>query len=117
EQITTFDVHVEVETDGDIVVTETLDVVAEGAQIQRGIFRDLPRYYELDGARLAYEYRVLAVERDGRREPYDLSTDDNAFRIRIGDPDVYIEHGPHRYVIRYAVANQVRYFEGYDEIY
>ena len=117
EQITMFDVRIAVETDGDIVVTETIDVIAEGGQIQRGIFRDLPRLYEFDGAILAYDYDVLDVQRDGAEEPYEISTDDNAYRIRIGDPDVFIEHGPHRYVIRYEVANQVRYFDGYDEIY
>ena len=117
EQINSFDVRIQVETDGDIIVTETLDVVAEGAQIQRGIFRDLPRYYTLDGATLPYNYDVLEVERDGVAERYETSTDDNAYRIRIGNPDVLIPHGVHRYVIRYQVANQVRYFDSYDEIY
>ncbi len=117
EQITMFDVRIAVQTDGDIIVTETIDVVSEGSQIQRGIFRDLPRLYELDGANLAYDYDVLEVQRDGQSEPYETSTDDNAYRIRIGNPDVYLPNGPHRYVIRYEVANQVRYFEGYDEIY
>ena len=117
EQINMFDVRIEVQTDGDIVVTETINVTAEGAQIQRGIFRDLPRTYELDGAVLPYQYDVIGVQRDGAEEPYETSTDDNAFRIRIGDPDVLIPHGAHTYVIRYEVANQVRYFDGYDEIY
>jgi uncharacterized membrane protein YgcG len=117
EEITSFDVAIEVERDGDIIVTETLNVVAEGAEIRRGIFRDLPRYYENEGAQLPFQYRVLAVERDGRDEPYDTETDGNAFRIRIGDADVFIPSGPHQYVIRYEVKNQVRYFDGYDEIY
>ncbi|MGE0290884.1 MAG: DUF2207 domain-containing protein [Hyphomonadaceae bacterium] len=117
EQINAFDVAIEVQTDGDIVVTEAIEVAAEGNQIQRGIFRDLPRFYRLDGATLAYDYDVLEVRRDGADEPYETSTDDNAFRVRIGDPDVLIPHGPHRYTIRYQVANQVRYFDGYDEIY
>jgi len=117
EQINAFDVAIEVQTDGDIVVTEAIEVAAEGNQIQRGIFRDLPRFYRLDGATLAYDYDVLEVRRDGADEPYETSTDDNAFRVRIGDPDVLIPHGTHRYTIRYQVANQVRYFDGYDEIY
>jgi len=116
EQINRFDVLIEVQRDGDIVVTETIDVTAEGMQIQRGIFRDLPRYYE-NGVRYAYDYRVLSVRRDGRDEPYETSTEDNAYRIRIGDADVFLEHGAHRYELRYRVANQVRYFDAYDEIY
>ncbi|MEQ1819361.1 MAG: DUF2207 domain-containing protein, partial [Terricaulis sp.] len=51
EQINNFDVAIKVERDGDIVVTETINVRSEGSEIRRGIFRDLPRYYEQDGAR------------------------------------------------------------------
>jgi uncharacterized membrane protein YgcG len=117
EQISAFDVLIEVERSGQIVVTETLDVVAEGNQIQRGIFRDLPRYFERNGQRYQYGYRVLSVRRDGREEPYETSADGNAYRIRIGDPDAFLTHGPHRYELRYRVSNQVRYFDSHDEIY
>lgn len=117
EQINLFDVLVEVERDGDIVVTETINVTAEGDQIRRGIFRDLPRYYERDGDRLRYDYDILSVERDGRRERYETDVDGNAFRVRIGDEDTLLAHGAHEYVIRYRVKNQVRYFDDYDETY
>ncbi len=117
EQIDRFDVTIEVERDGDIVVTETIDVMAEGVQIRRGIFRDLPRYYEADGQRYAYAYDVQSVTRDGAREPYETETEGNAYRIRIGDADVLIPHGAHRYELRYRVSNQVRYFDDYDEVY
>ena len=117
EQINLFDVNINVEQDGDIVVTETINVTAEGDQIRRGIFRDLPRFYQGEGGRLAYQYDVLSVERDGAREEHDTDTEGNAFQIRIGDPDVLIEHGAHTYTLTYRVKNQVRYFDSYDEIY
>ncbi len=117
EQINRFETLVEVQLDGDIIVTETIDVAVAGWQIRRGIFRDLPRYYEHDGLRLPFRYRVLGVTRNGAREPYDIRTDENAYRIRVGNPNVTIEHGRSVYVIRYEVKNQVRYFEGNDEIY
>jgi uncharacterized membrane protein YgcG len=117
EQINSFDVLIEVERNGDIVVTETIDVTAEGVDIRRGIFRDLPRYYTQDGVRYATNYHILRVTRDGQEEPYDTSTDGNAFKIRVGDEDVIIENGAHQYVLRYRVDNQVRYFEDHDEIY
>ncbi len=117
EQITRFDTLVEVQTSGDVIVTETISVIAEGQQIRRGIFRDLPRYYEGEGERYEFAYDVISVERDGRREPYDTDTEGSAYRIRIGDEDVMLDHGQHRYVIRYRVANQVRYFADYDEVY
>ena len=117
EQIDRFDVTLVVQTDGDLLVTERIAVTAEGAQIRRGIFRDLPRYFENKGARLAYGYSVLGVQRNGRDEPYATETDGGAFRIRIGDADVFLEPGPHTYEVRYRVRNQVRYFPGYDEVY
>jgi uncharacterized membrane protein YgcG len=117
ERITSFDVAIEVAKSGDITVTEKIAVVSEGHRIQRGIFRDLPRFYEKNGGKLPYNYDVLSVARDGRSEPHAIETAGNALRIRIGEADVFLEDGPHAYEIAYRVKNQVRYFEGYDEIY
>ncbi len=117
EQITNFDVAIDVETDGDILVTETISVASEGYQIQRGIFRDLPRFFLKGARRLPYVYDVISVTRDGEKEPYAIEKEGNAFRIRIGDADVYLADGPHRYALTYEVNNQVRYFDDYDELY
>ncbi len=117
ERIERFEARIEVLTDGDILVTERIFVTAEGRQIRRGIFRDLPRYFENEGARLSYGYDVIAVARDGRSEPYVTETDGGAFRIRIGDPGIFLEPGPYTYELSYRVRNQVRYFSEYDEIY
>ncbi|MEZ5959181.1 MAG: DUF2207 domain-containing protein [Hyphomonadaceae bacterium] len=118
EQIHDFDVAIEVQRDGDIVVTETIRVTSAGVEIRRGIFRDLPRFYvDTDNTRLAYEYHVLDIQRDGHDEPYDTETEGNAFRIIIGDEDVFLDDGLHTYVIKYEVKNQVRYFDDHDEIY
>ena len=117
ERIDRFDVTIEVQKDGDIVVTERLAIIAEGEQIRRGIFRDLPRYFESEGAKLSYGYDVVSVTRDGRSEPYEMETEDSAYRIRIGDAHVFLEPGAHAYEIRYRVRNQVRYFDNYDEVY
>src|SRR5688572_33391265 len=80
EQINRFDVLVEVETSGDVVVTETINVTAEGNQIQRGIFRDLPRYFEGQRDRYEFNYRILSVSRDGSEEDHDTETEGNAYR-------------------------------------
>ena len=121
EKINRFEVDIEVETDADIIVTETITVTAEHQAINRGIFRDLPRYYRYEegdqDVDLPYDYKVLGVERDGRKEPYETEGVGNAYRIRIGDPDVRIPRGEHTYEIRYRVKNEIRYFEDYDEVY
>ncbi|MGD2132984.1 MAG: DUF2207 domain-containing protein [Maricaulaceae bacterium] len=117
EQINSFDVTIEAHTDGDVTVTEIINVTSEGRQIRRGIFRDLPRYYTQNGGLQRYQYDVEQVLRDGEREPYNVSGVDNALRIRIGDEDVFLDRGRHVYEIRYRVRNQVRYFDDHDEVY
>lgn len=117
ERITNFDVAIDVRKNGDIEVAETIAVIAEGNDIQRGIYRDLPRVYLQGAARTPYAYDVVSVTRDGKREKYAVEKDARVFRIRIGDADVLLEPGPHTYVLTYGVKNQVRYFNGYDEVY
>ena len=89
EEIRRFDVAIEVERDGDIVVTETIAVNVEGRDIRRGIFRELPAYYaDTDGTgTLPYRYDVLSVRKDGAREPYERERNGNAVLIRIGDAE------------------------------
>jgi len=119
EKISHFRVSIEVEVDGDLIITEELTLIAEGKQIRRGIFRDLPRYYRDDktGGHLPYQYDVRRVARNGLDEPYTSEKDGNAWRLRIGNPDQYLPHGEHTYLIEYRVKNQIRYFEAHDELY
>ena len=117
ERITNFDVDIQVQKDGDIIVTETIAVIAEGQQIRRGIFRDLPRYYSKDRQKIPYSYHVRRVEKNGEKEPYTKEKVGNAYRIRIGDADVFLPTGAYTYKITYEVKNQVRYFDTYDEVY
>lgn len=117
ERIDSFQSDIAVQKNGDVIVTETIAVTAEGREIRRGIFRDLPRYFENNGDRLPYAYDVLSVIRDGRAEPFETGREEGAFRILIGREDVFLEHGPHTYEIRYLVRNQVRYFPDHDEVY
>ena len=117
ERINQFDIDIEVHTNGDIRVSETLTVTSEGYQIRRGILRNLPRFYDDDGARLPFDYKIMQVTRNGAREPYATETDGNALIIRIGSADVFLENGQHTYEITYRVRNQVRHFDGHDEIY
>ncbi len=117
ERIADFDIAIEVEKDGDILVTERISVNAEGYNIRRGIFRDLPRFFLKGAQKLPYDYDVKNVSRNGAKEPYAIEKEGGAYRIRIGDADVILANGPHTYEIAYEVKNQVRYFETYDEVY
>lgn len=119
ERIHLFDVDIAVQTNGDLIITETISVTPEHYQIKRGIYRTFPRYYlPPDGERLQYGYKVLSVTRNGKREPYSVNREGNAYNILIGDEDVYLPRGIRQtYQIRYRVKNQIRYDETFDELY
>jgi len=118
EEIRNFNADVVLTTDGTVSVTETIDVVAEGDEIQRGIYRDIPFVMLTpDGGKIRSSLDVTVVTRDGREEPFRLERMGNFQRIWIGDPDVFIGNGKHRYSITYTMTRMGRMFEDHDELY
>lgn len=117
ERITNFDIDIAVERSGDILITETIDVISTGDAIKRGIFRELPVRYTFMGVGRSQKYERLSTERDGREEPVSASRNGNALVWRIGQEDVFLDPGPHQYVIRYRVENAVRRHGDRDELY
>jgi len=118
ERITSFVSDVSVQKDSSLEVTETIDVVSEGNAIRRGIYRDFPTLYTgPNGSRVRVGFEFRGAERDGNDEPASVEPLSNGVRIRIGNPDVLIEPGDHRYVIRYRTTRQIGRFPDFDELY
>ncbi|MGV3490590.1 MAG: DUF2207 domain-containing protein [Devosia sp.] len=119
EVITSFASAVELRADGSVEVLETIAVFAEGIEIRRGIYRDIPLIMiNPDNSRLRSNLEVIAVSRDGQNEPYKLENLGNGYkRIRIGDPDVFVTYGPHTYTIRYTMSRMGRSFADHDELF
>jgi hypothetical protein len=118
EVINSFQTTVVLSSDGTVDITEQIEVVAEGVNIRRGIFRDIPTtLLNPDGSRLRSTLHVLSVMRDGHAEPYTLERIPYGTRIRIGDADVLLQYGPHRYTIRYTMTRMARFFEDHDELF
>jgi uncharacterized membrane protein YgcG len=119
ETINSFSSNITLRTDGSVDVTEIIEVNAEGDRIRRGIFRDIPTLLvNDDNSRLRSNLEVISVERDGRAEPYAIEGLGSGYeRIRIGDADVFLQRGPHRYTIRYTMTRMGRLFEDHDELY
>lgn len=117
EKIVDYNVLIDVQQDADFIVTESISVTSERRKIRRGIFRDLPRFKMDEGAKIPYQYNILSITRNGKREPFSRQSDGNAKQIRIGDADYFLPNGRHDYVITYEVKNEIRYFENYDEVY
>ena len=118
ERILAWDSDIRVRPDSTLEVTETLRVRAEGDQIRRGIFRDFPtRYTDRGGARVVTGFDVQSVTRDGRAESFRTEKRSNGVRVWIGDAEVMLDPGEHRYTIRYRTDRQLGYFDDHDELY
>ena len=118
ERILFFLSDVQVERNGDLAVSETIRVQAEGDQIRHGIFRDFPTTYTRpDGSRVIVGFDVTAVTRDGMPETWATDSLSNGVRVRIGRADATVTTGEHEYVIRYRTTRQIGHFVDYDELY
>ena len=118
EKILDFRSRIEVHTDGHLVVTETIKVLAAGDRIKRGIYRDFPTDYKTDqGKTITVGFKVLAVSKDGRSEPYHTDRYANGTRIYIGEKEVYLKPGIYTYTLTYRTDRQLGFFEAHDELY
>ncbi|ODT79609.1 MAG: hypothetical protein ABS76_18680 [Pelagibacterium sp. SCN 64-44] len=118
EEIRDFAADVTLRTDGSVQVVETLEVNAEGIDIRRGIFRDIPTVMlDAQGRKLRSSLEVESVSRDGRAEPFEVERMGDFRRIWIGDSSAFLRPGAHRYVITYTMTRMARSFEDHDELY
>jgi uncharacterized membrane protein YgcG len=118
ERITAFVSQVDVLASGDLVVEESISVIAEGSRIRRGIYRDFPtRYTDEHGAPYRVAFSVVSVERDGKSESYHTVDRANGIRVYMGSKDVKVAHGAHSYTLRYITNRQIGFFPDHDELY
>ena len=118
ERITRFVSDIDVQRSGNLVVTETIQVQAEGDSIRHGILRDFSTTYRAkDGSRVKVGFDVLAVKRDGHSEVYATEPFGNGVRVRIGHPKIYLPGGLHEFVIKYRTTRQIGFFKNFDELY
>lgn len=117
ERILHFDSDLQVEANGDFLVTETIRVLSEGDKISRGIFRDFPMLVRENGVNHRVGLEIVSARRDGRPEPFKTVEDARAIRIYLGDPNGYLRPGEHEYVLTYRTDRQMRFFADHDEVY
>ena len=118
ERIVAFDSRIVIAADGELTVTETITVQAEGDRIKRGIYRDFPTKYKgRDGRSHIVDFDVVEVLRDGRRESWFTRNRSNGVRIYAGKEDVYLRPGRYEYTFTYRTDRQIGFFENFDELY
>ncbi|MDN4163890.1 DUF2207 domain-containing protein [Cytophagales bacterium LB-30] len=118
EHILSYDSRIEVQTNGDLWVTETIRVWAGGDKIQRGIYRSYPTVYTSDWGLTTYvDFEVLDVKKDGEQEPYHVENASNGVNVYIGQENKYLSQGIYTYTLSYRTSKQIGFFEEYDELY
>ena len=118
EYIESFHSDIEVGRNGDLIVTESIRVHAEGKQIRRGIYRDFPtRYKDARGRQVTVGFELLSVKRNRKDEPFHTENLSNGVRVYIGDSSVYLSPGFYDYQIRYRSSRQLGFFDDFDELY
>jgi uncharacterized membrane protein YgcG len=118
EYIVSFHSDIEVRVNGDLHVTETIVVRAEGKSIRRGIYRDFPtRYQNAKGRSMSVDFEVLSVQRDGNAEPYHIKNRPNGKRVYIGNQNIHLSPGFYEYQINYTTSRQLGFFDEFDELY
>jgi uncharacterized membrane protein YgcG len=118
EAIRNYDVRIAVERNGGILVTEDIEVVALGQEIRHGIYRDIP-LGGTSGLGIFGRSNLELVQalRDGRPENARVEESGGSIRIYLGKADEFLTPGVYRYRLVYRMNNQVRRFDGFDEIY
>ncbi len=118
ERIISFDSDIVVNTDGSMIVTETIKVEAFGINIKRGIYRDFPtRYKDQYGNDYNVQFNLLSVLRDGNSEDYHTENLSNGIRVYCGRKDYFLPHGIYTYQIKYETNRQLGFFDNFDELY
>ena len=118
ERIIKYHSEITIETNGDLLVQETITVIAEGNKIRRGIYRDFPILQEnAAGREIKVGFEVLSVTRNGKDEEWSTQDSSNFSRIYIGNKDIFIPQGLHSYAISYRTDRQLRFFDSHDELY
>lgn len=118
EAIEAFDVRLQVEPNGDVLVTERIAVQAQGRQIVRGIYRDVPTRYSLGkGAVRNTPLTLILATRDGKPEPVVQQPLENGVRLRLGDSTTPLAPGRYLYELQYRMDAQLLHRKATDELY
>jgi uncharacterized membrane protein YgcG len=118
ERILRYFSDVQIQKDSSLEVTETIDLRAENDRINHGIYRDFPTHYRgRNGSQVRIGFTLEGATLDGSSVPASTESIGNGVRIKIGDPEKYVDVGEHTYVLHYRTTRQIGRFADYDEIY
>ena len=116
EEIQNYEVDITINTDSSINIQEKI-LYDFGFLQKHGIYRDIPYKYNARGGTFTIQISDVSVlDETGNKYIFTTSTQNNDFKIKIGDPDSYIS-GQKTYIINYKVKKAINYFSEHDELY
>lgn len=118
EEILSFFSTLQLVENGDLIITEEIQVRALNYEIRRGIFRTIPLVYRDNrNKRVRMQIEVQELNRNGQPEPWFTESQMGGdFIINFGNDD-FLDPGVHTYELTYKVNRVVRFFDDFDEIY
>lgn len=115
ESIPGFGAEIRILKNGDLLVTETIQVISNGAAIKRGITRAKQTHFENQlGELQTAEYSLNLAFRNNERINFHEEDIEQGVKFYFGDQDVLLEPGEYTYSIQYTVRNKVEYLEDRD---
>ncbi len=117
EEITSFDTHLDIQSDGALQVKEQIEYDF-GSAYRHGIYRTIP-FTKVNSKGQTYVMNIggfSVADQASVPYTYDVSTEQQSKKIKIGDADKTIT-GPHTYAISYTVGGALTYFSDHDELY
>lgn len=113
-----FDSQITVQTDGTLLVTETLQMTTDGKTIQHGIYRDLPMQSSSDASAAApVSFTAMRATLDNNPVAFHTKSNPTKIRIYLGRADTNLPPGEHTYTLSYSTTNQLKFFSDHDELY
>ncbi|MBI2842425.1 MAG: DUF2207 domain-containing protein [Armatimonadetes bacterium] len=115
--IRSYNIKMEINPDSSVLVTEAIVADFRG-EPHHGIFREIPfSGKDKFGNNIRIRHKIISVtDAFGNALQTKISGRSGRVRIRIGDPDVYVED-VRTYVIQYRLLRAVHFFQTYDELY
>ncbi|HKR94408.1 MAG TPA: DUF2207 domain-containing protein, partial [Candidatus Angelobacter sp.] len=118
ERIRSFDSRITVNTDGSMLVKETIAITSAGESIQHGIYRNFPTSYkDWKGNSYSVLFEIVSVRRDGHSEPYHTEEQKNGVKVYFGSATYDLPPGEHTYEFEYRTNRQLGFFKDHDELY
>ncbi len=118
EQINAWHTDLTVAPDGQLTVTEAINVHVEGIEFKRGIVRKLPlRFQDREGRTHRVTYEFTSVQVFGAPSPHHTATEGEDLVLYVGSEGNFLEPGDYPYTITYTTQGQLGFFPDFDEVY